>query len=816
MKRTFKVVGFILLSLIGISLIAFVVINSYRKEILAAVIQELREEINGDINMGNFRFTIFHDFPNVSLSLQDIYLRGPQYAKFHQDFLKAEAININVEGLKLFRKEVSIKSVDIINGEIFIFKARSGYTNLDILTRTRKKDSTAKNQRDQVNFRSINLKNVKVSFHDSLKQKEFDVHFLNVKSTISPGDSSTLFHLLGNVRFKGLMFNADKGSFLTDTEAVTDFSLQFFPNTRQLMISPSTLKLTKSDIHLSGLFHLNDPATFQLKIEADSLNYQEGVSVLTDSLRSKLGKFTIEKKINIKMIVGGSLVPGSKAFVDMIFAFRNSKVSSDKMDMNPLTLSGSLTNHFDSAVNNDDRNIRLNLDTLYGKVSGLTFGANVSVRDFEKPKLDLKAKFDIDLIDLNADTLSEINFKQGRFMSSFSYNGALEEYLDTKRTEYEGKLSGIASLTNGEVEYVAKQMIFENVEASIRFNSEECQIENISLLVNKNPLTMKGEFTGFVPFFTQPEKRIRASLAVSSVYIDFPKIFSTKRTKKLSEAKAAKKKRLIADIIDEVYKKLELEMAFDIKQFVNGNFKGEHLTGKILLAKDKLQVKGVKMNLAGGQIDFSASLNQLQRKINPFTLTATVKNADVKNFFYSFSNFSQTAVRDENLSGTVDADILLNATINNDLDVLTANLTGDVKFKLRKGKLVNFEPLQNVTSFLFKHRDVSNVQFGEINGHFSMKGTELDVSRMEVQSTLLTLYLEGRYSLKDSTDLSIQVPLSNLKSRDQHIPPENIGTDKRAGASIFLRARKGKDGKTAITYDPFKKFKKKSNARKSK
>ncbi len=79
---------------------------------------------------------------------------------------------------------------------------------------------------------------------------------------------------------------------------------------------------------------------------------------------------------------------------------------------------------------------------------------------------------------------------------------------------------------------------------------------------------------------------------------------------------------------------------------------------------------------------------------------------------------------------------------------------------------------------------------------------------MEVQSAVLTLYLEGRYSLLDSTDLSIQVPLSNLKARDQHIPPENIGTDKRVGASIFLRAHKGKEGTTVITYDPFRKFKK--------
>ena len=808
MKKTIKIIGFGVVGLVCLLFLGFLFVYIYRKEILKEVNLKLKEEINGDIHIGDLRFTIFHNFPDVSLSLRDIYMRGPKYSEYHQDFLTAEIIDINVEGLKLFRKEVSIKSVDIINGEIFMFKTRSGYTNLDILKRTEKKRNTSESPSDQVNFRNINLENVAVAFHDSLKRKDFDVRFLKVRSTITPGDSSTLFHLLGQVKFIGLMFNADKGSYLKNTEAVTNFSLEFFPQTQQLVVKPSSIKLAKSEIRLSGFFNLK-PSTFQLNIRADSLNYTEGLSVMPESLSTSLSKIEIEKKVNINVIVGGSLVPGSKAAVDLTFAGRGGKVSSDKFEMDPLTFRGSLTNHYDSMVDDDDRNILLSLDTLYGKLSGLPFGARAIVRDFESPQLNLNATFDIDLKVLNADTLSEINFKNGRFISSFSYDGPLEEYLDTKRKEYKGKLAGVVSLTDGEIEYVTKQLAFEQVKASIQFTNEECRIENISLIVNKNPVVITGLFTGFVPFFTQPDKRVKANLSVSSFKLDLAKLLVRKTTTKRSEASTLKNKRKISDLIDQLYKKLELEIAFNIKQFLNKDFKSENLTGKILLSNNKLQAKEVKMKFADGQIDFSVSLNQLQKKINPFTLTAKVKNADIQKFFYSFNNFGQAGIRHDNLSGQVNADVVLSAFINNDLDVLTSNLAGDVKFRVRDGRLIKFEPLEKVSTFLFRNRDLSNVQFGEIEGHFNMKGMELDVSRMEVQSTLMTLYLEGRYSLTDSTDLSIQVPLSNLKSRDQHIPPENIGTDKKAGASIFLRARKGEDGKTNITFDPFKKSKKK-------
>jgi hypothetical protein len=80
---------------------------------------------------------------------------------------------------------------------------------------------------------------------------------------------------------------------------------------------------------------------------------------------------------------------------------------------------------------------------------------------------------------------------------------------------------------------------------------------------------------------------------------------------------------------------------------------------------------------------------------------------------------------------------------------------------------------------------------------------------MEIGSTALSMFIEGRYDLKDSSDLSIQIPLSNLKKRDQDFPPENIGVDAKAGASVFLRVRPDKNGKMVIAYDPLKRFRKK-------
>ncbi len=72
---------------------------------------------------------------------------------------------------------------------------------------------------------------------------------------------------------------------------------------------------------------------------------------------------------------------------------------------------------------------------------------------------------------------------------------------------------------------------------------------------------------------------------------------------------------------------------------------------------------------------------------------------------------------------------------------------------------------------------------------------------MEIQSSVFSMFVEGIYGMKGTTDLSIQVPLNNIRSRDSTYKVENMGTDKKGGRSVFLRGRPGKDGNIQFKLD---------------
>src|SRR5882672_9437316 len=124
MRRIFKWLIFTLLGLLlllpGILGVAYV----YKAEILAEVNLELSKHFNGDFHLGDVSFSFWDEFPNFSITLHEMYIRGPKYMQYGKDFLSAKKVHVNVRLVPLLFKTVEVSSVRVTEGEIFIFRAR--------------------------------------------------------------------------------------------------------------------------------------------------------------------------------------------------------------------------------------------------------------------------------------------------------------------------------------------------------------------------------------------------------------------------------------------------------------------------------------------------------------------------------------------------------------------------------------------------------------------------------------------------------------------------------------------------------------------
>lgn len=809
MKKVMKWLAYFLTGLAAILVICAILLYSYKKEILASINADLKERVNGDINIGDVHITILHHFPNVSIALEDIYLHGPEYEKYKQPFLRAEWVDVNVDLFKLLRKEISIKSIYIENGECFVFRTYDGFTNLQVFRKKRVPTDPTREKLDLPNLDQLNLIDVKITYVDSLKKKTFAVHLERTSNSIEAKDSSTMINISGRMTFETLMLNAAKGSFLKEKSVIANLNLELDPPERHILVRPSILKFDKSLVRLSGVFMLVQPGEFQLDISSDELDYKEGLSIMNDSLVKKLEKYDVEKPLKIDVTLKGVLEPGVKPSIDLTFAFSNSKVTTPILSMDDMTMRGTFINHVDHRLPNDAQNSQLHFSSLKGIVNNLPVEAEATLTDLRDPALQLKALFNVNLKDVNThlDT-TKLKMLDGKFVSSFTYTGKLKEYLDDSRTRYEGTLSGKATITNGKVNYLARKISIDKLNATFRFTQKRFEIQELTVIANKNAVAVNGLMTDFIPFFTSPEQSVKVKLNITSPRIDMSTFPKQRKIRLSKSAKAASKQR-VSDLVEKLNDDLEFDLDFKVNEFVSKNFRATQLKGNLLLANNQFILNNSSMNFAKGKVGFSLKVTNLQKSINPIHLNSKMKDVDLKEFFYAFNNFNQKTFSYDNIEGKLSLDLDLRAEIDDKLDFLTKDLDGVAQFTITDARLKDFEPMQRLSNFLLKGRDFSDVQFGEIKSNINMSGTQMHVSRMEVNSTVITMFIEGRYDLKDSSDLSIQIPLSNLKKRDQEIPAENVGVDSKVGASVFLRVKPDKTGKNTISYDPFKKFRKK-------
>lgn len=264
----------------------------------------------------------------------------------------------------------------------------------------------------------------------------------------------------------------------------------------------------------------------------------------------------------------------------------------------------------------------------------------------------------------------------------------------------------------------------------------------------------------------------------------------------------------ISDKIDAVLEQGRINVSLKATQMVYKKLQATNVAANISLLQDRYLINNVSMEQSGGRMELNGSLVTQRENYHQAKVNVSLDNVDVGKIFNDFNNFGQDGITAKNLSGKLSAKINATLGVDDDGKAYPNSVQSIVDFSLKNGALNDFEPVKKLQNILFKNRDFENIQFAELKDRLEISNQEVKINRMEIQSSVLSLFVEGLYSMKGNTDMSIQVPLKNLKKRKDGYVPQNEGADKKGGASIYLRGRPGADGNIQFKADLFKKFRK--------
>jgi hypothetical protein len=811
-KRFLKYVikGFlILIGLVMISYIVLVVyVSTHKKMIIKQVTEEVGKKINGNATIGDIELSFFRTFPKVSLLLNKVVITDSLFSQHHHHpFFEGKEIFAQLSIAKLIKKEFAIDGLKIVNANIYLFTDTTGYTNEYLFKFKKNPPATEDKTNEGDELKYINLKNVNVIRDNKKQQKLYNILVNKLNIQLNDKDSFLLISSKTDLLIHDLSFNLAKGSFLKEKKFEGNFDLRLHKSSEQLIADSIDVKIAGHPFNLSGAFDLQgtDPQ-FNLRIHTKDILYDFAKSLLTKKTADALSMVGLNKKLNADASIIGPL-KGADPLIVVRWDIKNSKLTTPFFDFSNASFSGFFTNEIDKNLPRKDTNSKIQINNFSANWNGFPVTSDhIEILNLYKPLLaaDLKSNFPLttlnDIMGSNS-----IKLTGGNGSANLTYKGPIVRNNNTNSF-----VNGVITFSDGTILYAPRDIEMKNANGKLIFKNSDVLVDNFHCMVLDNKIIMNGHANNLLTLInTEPNKVsidwniYSPSLNLSSfMYLLKP----AKKVKRNNHKKAQLEKS--SEKIDAILDQGSLHVNLKTDKLQYKKFVANHVTAEISLFPESYIIHHVSMQHGGGSLDLSGSLVNRNSNYHQVTFTSSVKNVDVNKIFSAFNNFGQNGIEAKNLEGKLTAKANGTFGLNNDGKAYPGSIASTIDFSLKDGALIHYEPIKKLQNVFFKNRDFENIRFAELKDKLEIANEEIRINRMEIASTVFTLYVEGVYSTKGNTDLSVQIPLSNLKKRGDDYDPKNSGVTRKTGASLFLRGRPGPDGTIQFKADIFNRFKK--------
>ena len=801
----------ILLSLLVILYtFVFVYVSSNKKRIIKQVTDEIGKKLTGNVQIGNVELSFLSNFPAISVELHNVMITDTMYNQHHHAFFKGEKVFVTVGLVNMIRKRSFLNGFRVDKGSFYLYTDTSGYTNKYLFHPKSDPAEASPQAKGRNELKKIVLNNVHLVDDDRQKNKLYDIAVNKLKIDLEDkGEKSFLFSAEADMLVNSLAFNLDKGSFIKGRTLLGNFDLTYDKKLKQLQFDSVNVKLDDHLFNLSARFDMEgNNRQFSLRVHTRDILFADAKTLLTEKISRALSIVDVDKPLDVSANLNGPL-KGGDPLITVNFSTQKSRLKNQFIDFEEASFNGFYTNEVVAGLPRLDPNSKIILTRFSALWNDLPVTSEkIEITNLMIPILDCDLKSTFSLAAFNELIKSKvIQLRSGTGIANLTYKGPLAKNSNTNSF-----VNGFITFKNGSVLYRPRDVELKNVNGRIVFKSSDVFVENLQCDVMNNKVVMEGKALNLLTMMDAEPNKVKIDWNIYTPLLNLNQFMFLLKARKnvIVESASDKKQKLVkmASKIDQVLDQGSLVVNLKADRLTFKTFHATRALANVSLLQDRYIINNVSMEHAGGKMELSGSLiaqsaNRHQGKVN-----VVFQNVDVSKTLEAFDNFGQDGITSKSIEGKLSATADASLAIDNEGRTYPGTLEGIVDFSLKDGALNNYEPVKKLQNFLFKNRDFENIRFAELKNRFEIKNQEVKINRMEIQSSVMSMFVEGVFGTKGTTDISIQVPLSNIHRPDADLNPANIGVDKKSGRSIYLRGRPGPDGNIKFKLDLFNKFKK--------
>lgn len=747
MKKILKILSVILF----VFIVALLVIPTFYKEEIAAFIKEdLNRNFNAQIDYQDVSLSLFRDFPNLHVSVQDISIEGiDDFEGISLASIKNLDLSLNAKKV-FFDKDFEINSVFVNQLDLNLLVLENGKVNYNIV-KENPADSISSPSSFEIKIKEYELLDATISYLNQLNNMQFS--FENIDHSGSGKFTDQAYALQTKTQIENANFeyevkyiNQATLDLTSDILIENDFSKYSFQNNKA-SINNLDVDVTQSIIELQ-----KDAVFMDIAFQTKNDQLKELLSLVPKTYLTSIEKVDANGIANLKGFVKGIYNENSYPAYEFDMSITDGSIKYPDLPESLKAIHVLAKVAFKGGKNLD--NTRIDLPKIRFEVADNTVEGSLKVNNpMSDPLIQTHFKSTLDLNKLQqAVKMANIQDLKGFLDADFSLNGRLSAI--EKKDFQNFKASGFFNLTDFSVKSDSIPYDFAISRAMMDLTPEALLVNNITATIGQNDFSLSGKVTNYIAYLLSKDAVLKADFKMHSKFINLNDFMTESQTTSLEKTENT-------DIV-KIPKNLDITFVANAETLQYKDMGLKEIAGKLLLKDEKVKLQAVLLKTLDGQMLLNGEYDSSTEK--PVSkMDISMQKMSIVKSATTFSTFQAFAPVLQKVQGEFFSDMTLDMHFDEQMNPLLNTVRADGNFNTSSLQIAGVDILNKIGTLL-KIDELKKPDIDKIKAQFSIDQGTMRVNPFGFKLNNMQSSFEGTINLDRQIDfiLAIDIPRNKL------------------------------------------------------
>ncbi len=764
----------------------------YEDEVSQYLIEELNKHILSEIEADDVNFSLIKKFPKASIEFKNVLAHSKEgfYKKiksYDTDTLFfAKSIFIKIDILDLIQDEITISSIHFDQGNMNLFTDHLGDPNYIFWQR---------NTRDSLHKEfNVELSQVKIT--------NTSILYCNIATDIVFRSKVEKLDFEGNFSRKNYLMKIKANQFIRQL-SVENVDYIVGKNTRTnldlnivdqlIYLKNGKFDLQNLSFFVNGNINTGDNKSIDLLISGKNLNLKSFLNNLPQTFQDEFPHIIGQKgEATLHLNISGKHINKYKPHIEALFLLRDAQLFDMEREirLNNVKIEGEFSN--------GDRNSATTSNLLFksfnANIESNAFTGSFELSNFSDPKIRLDMRSELYLNELKdifkIDTLDVL---KGYAEANIKYQGFYKELKSFKFTDLFTKEYAVDfNLNDGSLKFKGHPVRLDQISGNITLN-KTLYADSLFFKIGNSDFLINGRISKLFEYFNDKDIfNITARVHSQKINLnELAVLFQSDNTNNTESFQFPDK--------------LALQLRVNIDNFEVGKFYATDILGNLNYKPRMFSLHEISFNSMNGSIKAGGVI--IQKYDNTFTVKtqSQLTNININKLFYSFNNFGQTFISNQNLQGNLTGDVYFSSEWSDNIKIYKNTIVSDCDIKISNGELINFEPMMGLSKFI-DVEELKHIKFSTLENKITIKDQQITIPQMDIESSAVNLTAEGVHNFNSEYSYHAKLLLSELlsskmrKSKQSKQTNENFEEDIEGRIMLYLLLQ-GDKNKSKVKYD---------------